>query len=90
MTQENTPTHDPATGAGNAAGAALIALLLDHDGLAVNAIMLFPDSAYEPPQGMTLLRDFPSHCGIGWRRAGGEWHAPAPLVTAGNAEPGTP
>ena len=39
---------------------------------------------------MTLLRDFPPHCGIGWRHAGGEWHAPAPLVAADTSEPGTP
>lgn len=90
MTQESTLTHESASGRGSAAGEPRIALLLNGDGLAVNAIMLSPDSAYEPPQGMTLLRDFPPHCGIGWRYASGEWQAPVPLVTAGDAEPGKP
>lgn len=90
MTQESTLTHESASGRGSAAGEPRIALLLNGDGLAVNAIMLSPDRAYEPPQGMTLLRDFPPHCGIGWRHAGGEWHAPAPLVAADTSEPGTP
>jgi hypothetical protein len=87
MASDITLHHDSG---GVSVGEPRIALLLNGDGLAVNAIMLSPDRAYEPPQGMTLLRDFPPHCGIGWRHAGGEWHAPAPLVAADTSEPGTP
>ena len=50
MTQESTLTHESASGRGSAAGEPRIALLLNGDGLAVNAIMLSPDRAYEPPR----------------------------------------
>ena len=60
MTQESTLTHESASGRGSAAGEPRIALLLNGDGLAVNAIMLSPDRAYEPPPGHDLAARFPA------------------------------
>ena len=50
MTQESTLTHESASGRGSAAGEPRIALLLNGDGLAVNAIMLFRTAPTSRPR----------------------------------------
>lgn len=61
---------------GLAASPATGALLLDENGLVINAVILSRPQDLEPEPGLTLVTDYPEHAGIGWRRTDTRWDPP--------------
>lgn len=63
-----------------------IELVLDADGLVVNAIIPDPEGKWTPPEGHASLRNPPPGVGIGHKRVAGRWERPAlPTEAEGRA-----